>query len=294
MQNALSTIDPTELTIHPLAKKLPSWGKNDERFISLVEDIREHGILVPLRVDAENRILDGREVWKAAKQLQLKTVPIVHDDRDPATVILGAIINRKHYTKGALAYAVFPVLQPAYEAARKRQLENLKKGSARASIQSTTGNIEAFCEFLGFKRDLFFQAKQLHELFAASDKALAEWDLKHPEPPKGGTTSAGRPEDLRAVFEPKVLNGDIGLGAAIAGIAGMDATKGKAREEYGQLSLFDDWIEKSEVRFSKWEKLREDEKRAIGQKIRGMVKAMPEDLRLQFAKAIKEASQAEK
>jgi hypothetical protein len=280
-------VDPMELTVHPLAKRLPRWEKNDQRFIALVEDIRERGIQAPLRVDAENRILDGVETWKAAKQLQLKEVPIARTSDDPATVIVIGLALRKHYSKGALAYVCYPLLKPAHEAAQRRRIDVLKKGSAPSSIQSTTGKIEDFCEFLGFGRDLFFQAKAAQEVFEKSDKAVAEWQAKHPEAPKG--MALGTSIDLRAHWEPKLLNGEIGLGPMLAGIAGQDATKGKQREDSGQLSLFTDWLHETEVRFQKWQRLQESEKRHVGLKIRELVKAMPEDLREAWKKALSAA-----
>jgi hypothetical protein len=174
---------------------------------------------------------------------------------------------------------VYPLLKPAHEAAQRRKIEVLKKGSVPSSIQSTTGKIEGFCEFLGFGRDLFFQAKAAHELFEKSDKAVAECEAKN------GVKLEGA--DLRALWEPRLLNGDIGLGAMLAGIAGQDATKGKAREDHGQLFLFDRWADETKVRFERWQKLQEDEKAVVIQKIRELVKAMPEDLRTQWKKALK-------
>jgi hypothetical protein len=284
MHTALSQIDPSELTVHALAKRLPAWPKEDQRFIALVEDIRERGISQPIVVDAENRILDGREAWKAAKQLQLKTVPIVRTNDDPATVIVMGLALRKHYTKGALAYVVFPLLKPAFEGCRARSLANLKKGSVPTLTQSTSGKIEDFCEFLGFDRKLYYQAKEAHELFEKADKAVADFEAKH--------GSKAESIDLRAHWEPRLLNGDLGLGAMLAGMAGQEATKGKAREDSGQLSLFVDWVHETEVRFAKWDKLNDQEKNHLAPKIRGMVRAMPADLRKEFAKALKAASEA--
>lgn len=294
MQNALlkvEMVDTAELAVHPLAKKLPGWAKDDERFVALVTDIRERGIQTPLRVDAENRILDGREVWKAAKQLQLRTVPIVRETGDPATVILGGLVFRKHYTAGALAYVGFPLMETALKESRERRVRNVKNAEKNPdSALSALSNAEMLAERMGISRRLFFQARQLHELFEKSDRALGDWDAKHG---KDGKDGKNRPDDLRARFEPAVLSGEMGLGAAIAGIGGLDATKGKPREDYGQLELFSEAWETLEKRFTYWNKFDEPTKNALAPKIRRIVKDMPPDLREQFAKALKEAQKTE-
>jgi hypothetical protein len=276
-------IDPMALTVHALAKRLPRWTPEDQRFIALVEDIRDRGIQAPLRVDAENRILDGVEVWKAAKQLQLRSVPIVRTSDDPATVIVMGLALRKHYTKGALAYVVFPLLKPALEASRRRRLENLKKGHTDSALSAGSEKIEGFCTFLGFSERLFFQAKELHEIFEKNDLETAQCEAKN----------AFKPESLREQFERKLLEGRLAWGRCWRGLPGRNAPKGKVREDSGQLSLFTDWLHETEVRFQKWQKLQEDEKRVVGQKIRELVKAMPDDLRGAWKKALKAADLGE-
>lgn len=55
--------------------------KNDEAVQYVAESIREFGFKVPIVVDADNVIIAGHTRYKAAKQLQLETVPcIVADD----------------------------------------------------------------------------------------------------------------------------------------------------------------------------------------------------------------------
>lgn len=283
--------DPAELTVHPVAKKLPSWSKSDERFFSLVEDVRDRGIDQPLKIDAEGRILDGRECWRAAKQLQLAEVPVVVVPAEQClAVILHSLVNRKHYTKGALAYVAYPLLSPVLEESRKRQVSNLKSGktpeNSRESIQSTLGRtVEEFASALGFGRDLFFQARNLHTLFDSSDVALAGWEAEHPH---GGE---GKPTDLRAEFEPRLLSGEIGLGAAIAGIAGQSSTKGRGRPESEQLLLFEDAWDKLQVRACRdWDSFDQGTKRQLAEKIKSTVLNLPEEIVETVAKAIRERS----
>lgn len=290
--------NPNSLTVHTLAKAMPQWKTDDERFIALVEDIRERGIDQPFLIDGEDRILVGVERWKAAKRLQLKEVPVLACEGEPASVILHALVLRKHYTKGALAYVAFPLLQPAWQEAQRRRLEMLKKGKnanvSPSSTERTTGKtVEGFASENGFGRTLFYQAAELHKLFAKADAECAAWDAKHPgaDTLKGGLQT--QPIDLRSHFEQKLLDGEIGLGAALAGIAGLQTTKGKVKPVYAQLELFEEAIETLEKRFKYWVGFDESAKNQASPVIRRVVREMPADLRKEFEKALKEAGRPE-
>lgn len=294
--------ETAELTSHSLAKRLPGWSKEDARFIALVEDMRENGIRTPWRVDREGHVLEDQDVLKAAKQLQIRQVPVIRTEEEPAAAIVGALVHRKHYSKGALAYVCYPLLKDAHAAALRRRIQNLKKGEARSSTESTIGKTEDFCESLGFGRDQFFKAKQAHEIFDKRDKEIAEWEAANPAAAglhaakKANSMEAkitGRPEDLRAIYEPKLLNGEMALGAMLAGIGGLEATKGKPREDYGQLELFSEAWETLEKRFVYWNKMGDAEKNMIAPRIRKVVEGMPADLRKEFAKALKAAEAKE-
>lgn len=285
--------NPNELTVHALAKAMPQWSKDDARYIALVEDIRERGIDQPLLIDADEKILVGVERWKVAKQLQIKEVPILVCSGDPATVILQALIKRKHYTKGALAYVAYPLLKTAHTEAVKRRLEILKNANkSSSSAQWTMGKtIEDFANENGFGRSLFFQAAELHKLFKKSDEECAEWEAKHPKVDPALRTEG--PINLRSHFEQKLLDGEIGLGAVLAGIAGLTSTRGKAKPNYGQLELFSEAFETLEKRFKYWNGFDERAKNEASPVIRRVVREMPADLRKEFAKALKEADRPE-
>src|SRR5579884_2996775 len=103
---------PSELVMHPRVTALIKRAKNDDGFRALVEDIRERGIDQPIIIDSEDQIVDGRERWEAAKLLQLETIEcIVCDQGEVMGIIVGNLVHRKHYTKGALAYVVFPLFE---------------------------------------------------------------------------------------------------------------------------------------------------------------------------------------
>ena len=170
------------------------------------DDIRAHGIRQPLLVDSEMQILDGRRRWELALELGLEVEVTVCED-SPMMAILGSLTQRRHMTKGQLAYTAYPLLRPALEEAKQRKLDALKQGDKVPVVDSIDygrGTVEDLARSLGFGRDLIFQAKQLHE-------------------------SCGSDDELRAQVEISLFHDGVGLGALLAGIAGRSATKGKER-----------------------------------------------------------------
>ena len=257
-QAQILQLDPQELTVHPALQNMPEWSTADERFLALVEDIRARGIDQPILVDAEHRIADGRHRWRAAKRLQLREVPVLIVPADHvATIILQSLLQRRHYTKSQRAFLSTPILQSARKEILNRQFQNLKNGvDPRASIESTLGkDIEHFARQLGFGRDLFFQAVELHRLFD-----------KYPEPrtwkaaDSDGETES-KPLTFREYFEPRILDDDkpMGLGSAIRGITFLieadkkgEHTGGKPKDPRRRVELFTESITTLVERFDYW------------------------------------------
>lgn len=248
--------DPSDLTIHPLAKPMPEWANDDECFLSLVDDIRLRGIDQPILVDLERRVIDGRHRLRAAKRLQLKLVPtIVSEKFNVASLIVNSLIQRRHYSKGARAYLAFPLLEPAMEEARQRKLANLRHNTAEPVVTGESKTVADLAASIGVGRDLFFQAKTCHETFE-----------KHPE--------------LKEQFEPQILSGEMGLGAAIAGMAGQAATKNKPKAKAlgGQLQLFTETFTQLRKRYHYWDKFDDDQKASATRSLQQNLGAMPDDL----------------
>jgi hypothetical protein len=274
-----------ELRIHPVLSALPELGKDDPLFVSLVENVRDNGVEIPLVCIEPDLIVDGRERWKAAKRLRLPEVPVVfHRRNEPASVIVSSL-TRKHYSKGALAYVMFPLLPYAFEESRNRRLANLRRGAAvpESALSAPSGTFEDLAERLGVCRRLLFQAKEVRAEF---DKDKSRYEFQ----------DEGEPMTLKEYYEPRLLSygsygrspeKPLGLGAIIAGIAGLRATGGKHRPDPKQLELFESAFETLRVRFSYWSKFATDEKSKCREVIRSTVAAMPQDLRDELAAAIK-------
>ena len=247
------TRDPNELTIHPALKNVPEWDKDDADFHALIESVREQGITHPLIIDESGRVLDldSRALWRAAKRLQLAEVPVrVCADADAAGQIVAGLIQRRHFTKGARAYLVQPLLKEAFESSRRKRWENLKIGEKPNDLPKVPSGdfreggprtVEDFAERLGLERKLLFAAANVHKAFA---------DPKEYEFTVEGGARDGEVVTctLKEWFEPRLLamgtgdehdgNRPLGLGGVLKAIGSVKETKGKARGESKQLELF--------------------------------------------------------
>ena len=70
----------------PLSECLPYWRnprKNDAAVAAVIQSIKDYGFNQPLVLDQENVISVGHTRYKAAKQLELETVPVVKPDISP-------------------------------------------------------------------------------------------------------------------------------------------------------------------------------------------------------------------
>jgi hypothetical protein len=276
-----------ELRIHPVLSALPELGKEDPLFVSLVENVRDHGVEVPLICIEPDLIIDGRERWKAAKRLRLREVPVMfHRRNEPASVVITSL-TRKHYSKGARAYVMFPLLPKAFEESRNRRLANLKRGTSvpESALGAPSGTVEDLAERLGVCRRLLFQAKEVRAEFDR-DKARYEFQDER------------EPMTLREYYEPRLLSyGEektLGLGAIIAGIAGLRATVGKHRPDPKQLELFQCAFDTLKTRFGYWRQFDEAARSQCREVIRSTVAAMPQDLRSELEQAIREAKKGGK
>jgi hypothetical protein len=68
------TNQTSRLRPHPLNAEIYGDSAPD---VALVESIRQHGILNPIVINAQKEILSGTRRWLAAKELGLKSVPVI-------------------------------------------------------------------------------------------------------------------------------------------------------------------------------------------------------------------------
>ncbi len=193
-------VSPYNLTIHPLAASVPLLPENHPASVAILASICDLGITSPLLV-TKGRVIDGRLRLQSALALALAEVPVLEiDEKDITSVMIHSLAARKHLTKSALAYLCFPLMEAAIAESSHRRLNNLRgmmagKEEARPGMGSTA---QEQADKLGFGRGLLFRAKEIHAKF-------------------------GEYGQLRSKWEPKILNGEMGLGQVQQAIAGKIA-----------------------------------------------------------------------
>ena len=136
-------------------------------------------------------------------------------------------------------------------------------GHRKAQLTESTVVLD-LCVRAGFSRDLYFQAKSLHQEFE-----------KRP--------------DLREEYEPRILTGEIGLGACIAGLAGKEATHGGNRNDRPPEQLVFDTFTDLRTRFSRWEKIEPSQRKAICHEAADTVLSLPNEVQESILKALRAA-----
>ena len=86
---------------HPIADLFPMLG--DEELKELAHDIAERGLLQPVVLDDQDRILDGRNRVAACELAGVEPEFTTYDGDDPDGYALSVNIARRHLTKGQQA-----------------------------------------------------------------------------------------------------------------------------------------------------------------------------------------------
>lgn len=201
-----------------------------------------------------------------------------------------SLCERNHLTKGARAYTVWPLLAPHVEAnkeARKNQLipgaiHKKKKGDvfetalsavskeltleeiAEGEIpEAETKALEKLAAEYGIGDTLLKQARRVHEIF-------------------------GRRKDLKAENEARILSGEVGLGAFLAGVAGKDATEGKERAKTSAADLLKRSFRDLSIRFAqdRWREIPEPDRPEVAGALVETVLALPEEVRWKLKLAL--------
>lgn len=105
----------------------------EDELARLAADIEENGLLNPIVVDDEGRILDGRNRFAACKALGIEIpTTVVYDGDDPAGFVLSVNVARRHQSTGSRAMSTALVLADA----GKRENGRWKRGALPDSTES--------------------------------------------------------------------------------------------------------------------------------------------------------------
>lgn len=97
----MTTAIHNALQVHPVADIFPLLS--GEELDDLVTDIRQNGLLQPIVLDQQGRVLDGRNRLAACKRAGIEPEFVTYGGNDAATYALSVNIARRHLSKGQRA-----------------------------------------------------------------------------------------------------------------------------------------------------------------------------------------------
>jgi hypothetical protein len=278
---------------------MPRLATDDERMIAWRRGMKRSGPDArEILITAENEIVDGRHWFWNAKTLAWPKVRVkVVAENEVMAIIFETLANRKHYTKGQLAYLLAPMLEDAVAEARARMLTGPGKASSALSAEDVKTPEEIAVE-LGISYRVLLQAIELHTTYWPDTTPRTITD-------RDGNKETGI--TFKKFFEARILMAEdpedkhtrpYGLGAVLTALKQIDAQEHnrKAGHEHGggrpekiekQLSLFGDAMRDLKNKFVYWQKWEPETRQAAMNELPPVVEQMPDDLLAEFSKVIK-------
>jgi hypothetical protein len=280
----MKTIDPNDLRLHPLLKKLPPPDKASKVWESFVDNLHAQGPsnIEPLLVTKDNQIMSGGRRWMAAKQLGWDTIKVVEaSEENAATIIAESLFSQRDLTRGAKVYLALELIPEYVTGAEARRLSNLKqnrktfekpgpKPSNLASEHAKT--VTWLCERWGISDETFRRANDVRKLFASDPVA-------------------------KAAYEPQLLSGEKNLWNVISGRAGeIGGNKGGQRpvNSGNQLELFKTTLDGLVMAVAPWNRIEREEHEEILVQWRKAANKMPPQAREELATILLEINQSDK
>ena len=147
------------MEFHEIANIFPMM-QSDE-YENLVADIKQNGLIEPI-ILYENKILDGRNRWKACIEAGVEPRFENYSGDSPISYVISKNANRRHLSKSQLAMIATEVLPMLEEEAEKRKIANLKQNKADVELVPHRS--------IGHSRDI-----------AGEYKALRDYDPRNPQ-----------------------------------------------------------------------------------------------------------------
>jgi hypothetical protein len=121
------------IEVHPLAAVFPMM--TDDELQDLAADIREHGLLHPIVLDADGVLIDGRNRLRACEIAEREPQFERLNGHDAAAFIVSANLNRRNLTIGQQAMALAMIYpDPARGRGKK---DEARKGTETGSFSYT-------------------------------------------------------------------------------------------------------------------------------------------------------------
>ena len=118
-------------TSHPAAELFPMLAPDELE--ALADDIRKRGLLEPIVVDGNGRIIDGRNRWEACNLAGVRARTVTYTGDDPIDESLSRNLARRHLTPSQRAMVATKYLDmKEREAAERKSRSASESNSARS------------------------------------------------------------------------------------------------------------------------------------------------------------------
>jgi len=128
------------LRVHPAASLFPEM--NASEFASLKADIRDRGLMVPISLSADGRIIDGRHRYKACRELKIEPTCVRNKGYDNEAIIAAAIVSlnlkRRHLDESQRAM-VAARLRAIFSKENASPAKKEEGGDSSANLRSEKG-----------------------------------------------------------------------------------------------------------------------------------------------------------
>ena len=206
--------DFSQLTTHPIADRIPLHPEDHPEIVALVASLHDEGQQENLHCNTKGEVFEGRHRLIYGHKLagidQFKV--IVEPDDVAATKALHTALARRSFNQGQKALIIVQLFDSTAEERKARSLSNLKK-SKNPQESPTANNCPTMSE--------------LAALHGVSETYL-----------KGALRIAALTNDAkRDKLIARIMAGEVQLGAAVAGLAGGEATAGAPKKAHNYFKL---------------------------------------------------------
>lgn len=202
------------MQVNPIADLFPMLAEDE--LAELAEDIKQRGLLQPIVLDAEGRVLDGRNRLAACERAGVEPDFETYDGDDPDGYALSVNIQRRNLTKG----------QQAMVAARAASVSKATKASAAKGAGVSAARVAQAATVLEFAPDL------VDTVLAGAlslDKAY-ETARERKEKAQGVEAQLARLRSQDPELADRVVEGDLTLTGAQAELKGRIAEAERQRK----------------------------------------------------------------
>lgn len=211
--NKIVMMKAADLSTHPIADRVPMVSPDHPEAVALRASIYEDGILTPLHCDGKGRVFEGRHRLREGKAAGLTEFPcIICADDSAATQAMDTALARRNLNQGQRAIIIAQLFGASAKERDARRLSNLKKGQ---NAQETPKGNQIVTRF---------EMARLHE--------VSEAYLKGADRIIDLTNEANRDKLIA-----RIMAGEVQLGAAVAGLAGGEATAGAPKKAHNYFKL---------------------------------------------------------